>query len=143
MRTAALGCLLLAACGASPRKDFDDGVAVHFILVRERPPERDVTLEPIYTVGETVARPPAVTFGPDHELAREAAVLRTRKDENARVSFWDPVTRTRAERTVDTRHELWIVIEIDELGGTAVVSDERRPPHRDLQEWVPLAEMPH
>lgn len=143
MRRAPLLCLLLAACGTGPRKDFDDGVAVHFILVRERPPEADVTLEPVFTVGETIARPPAVTFGPDHALAREAAVLRARKDKRARVAFWDPVTRTRAERTVDTRHELWIVVEIDELGGTAAMAEERRPPNRELQEWVPLAEMPH
>lgn len=135
------GLLLLAACGAGPREDFDGGVVVHFILVRERAPKEDVTLQPVFTVGESAVRAPAVTFGPEHALAQETAVVRVRREESARVAFWDPVTRQRAEDTFDARHELWIVVDLGADGEGVELSATKKPPNRDLQEWVPLAEM--
>jgi len=141
VRPALLGFLLLAACGTNPRKDFDAGVVLHFILVRERPPEADVTMEPVFTVGDRVVRAPAITFGPDHALAQEAAVLRVPRVDGIRMAMWDPTTRTEARDTVDTRHELWIVVDIQELGGSAGLELFRRPPNEELPDWVPLAEM--
>jgi hypothetical protein len=141
VRSAALLCLLLPACGANPRKDFDSGVVLHFILVRERPPKADTTLRPVFTVGESVVRAPEITFGPDHALAQESAAMLVRRDKKARTSFWDPVTRTGARETLDVRHELWVVVELDDLGGTADFTVYRRPPNREIQEWIPLAEL--
>ncbi|MHC4453009.1 MAG: hypothetical protein ACYS0E_23200 [Planctomycetota bacterium] len=141
MRIALVGLSLLAACGTSPRADFDSGVTVHFLMIRERPPKDDVTLKPVFTVGDAVVRAPAITFGPDHALAQEAAVVRVRRDKKARISFWDPMTRTGARDTADARHEMWVVVDLAQLGGEAALDFHRTPPNRDLQEWTPLAEI--
>ena len=143
MRSALPGLLLLAACGTGPRKDFDSGVVLHFILVRERPPEADTTLRPVFTVGDAVVHAPEITFGPDDPLAQESATILVRRDRKARTSFWDPVTRTAGRETLDTRHELWIVVDLDDLGGNAELTVYRRPPNREIQEWIPLAEFSH
>lgn len=141
MRIALAGLLVLAACGSGPRADFDSGVIVHFVMIRERPPKEDVTLKPVFTVGDAVVRAPAITFGPDHALAQEAAVVRVRREKKARISFWDPVTRTGARKTADARHELWVVVDLAQLGGEAAFDIHRTPPNRDLQGWTPLAEI--
>jgi hypothetical protein len=141
VRSAFLGILLLSACGTGPRRDFDSGVVLHFILVRERPPKSDTTLRPVFTVGDSVVHAPEITFGPDDALAQESAAVLVRRDKKARTSFWDPVTRTAARETLDTRHELWIVVDLDDLGGTADLTVYRRPPNREIQEWIPLAEL--
>ena len=98
MRTALPGLLLLAACGTGPRKDFDSGVVLHFILVREGPPKADTTLRPVFTVGDTVVHAPEITFGPDDPLAQESAAILVRRDKKARTSFWPfgPVSPTPA-----------------------------------------------
>ena len=44
------------------------------------------------------------------------AVVRARRDSSARISFWDPRTRTRARGTLKFEHELWIVIDVSCLG---------------------------
>ncbi|MHC4938365.1 MAG: hypothetical protein ACYTHK_05300 [Planctomycetota bacterium] len=141
MRIPAAGLLLLAACGTGPRADFDSGVTVHFVMIRERPPEENVTLNPVFTVGDAVVRGPAITFGPDEALAQEAAVVRVTREKKARISFWDPVTRTGARETADARHELWVVVDLADLGGEAELEIYRKPPNQDLQEWIPLAEI--
>ena len=128
----------LGACKASPRQDFDSGVAVHFILIRERAPKEDVTLRPVFTVGSSVYQAPAITFGPEYALAQESGVVRVKRDKKARISFWDPVTRTGSRKTVDARHELWIVVDLADLGGDAPFEIYSKPPNRDLQEWIPL-----
>ena len=138
---AALLALLFASCGASPRQDFDSGVNVHFILIRERAPKQDVTLRPVFTVGDSVFHAPPITFGPDHALAQEAAIVRTSRIKKSRLSFWDPVTRTGSRGTYDTRHEMWVIVDLADLGGTAPFETLSRPPNRELQEWIPLAEI--
>ncbi|MEM8884822.1 MAG: hypothetical protein AAGD14_12185, partial [Planctomycetota bacterium] len=105
MRLAVL-LLVLTACGTGPRQDFDEGVQVHFILVRERPPKQDVTLRPIFTVGTSVFRSPPVTFGPDHALAQEAAAFIAPRGSKTRVSFYDPETGTESRDTIDFERAL-------------------------------------
>lgn len=129
---------LLAACGSGPRRDFEEDLTVHFILKRTRPPTENTTLKPVFTVGESVVRAPEVRFGPDDALACEAAVVRAPRSAKTRISFWDPVTRTQARSTIDFRHELWVVVDIDNLGGESWFDVSKRPPNRSLAGWEPL-----
>ena len=136
-------CLLLpvvlaCGCGTGPRRDFDEDLTVHFILLREMPPKEITTLEPVFTVGESVVHAPPVTFGADHALAQEVAVVRARPDSSARISFWDPKTRTGARDTIEFRHELWIVIDVGEFGSVTNFDVYDYPPNRSIQEWRPL-----
>jgi len=130
--------VLAAACGTGPRRDFHEDVTVHFILQREMQPKQTTTLRPVFTVGETVVHAPAVTFGPEHALVQEVAVVRAARDSSARISFWDPMTKTRARDTLKFDHELWIVIDVDEFGTRTDFDVYRYPPNRSIQEWRPL-----
>jgi len=134
----------LSACGSSPRKDFDEGVTVHFILFRKRPPKKDVTLRPIFTVGESVVQAPEVVFGPEHALAIGTATVRAQRGDDTRISFWDPLTRTGSRDTFDFEHELWVLIDVGELGPDrpAPLAVYDYPPNVVLQDWAPHVQMP-
>ena len=129
---------LVGACGSGPRRDFEEDLTVHFILRRTRAPAENTTMKPVFTVGESVVRAPEVRFGPDDALSREVAVVRARRDKKARISFWDPVTRTQARTTVEFLHELWVVVDVDEFGGETWLDVSKRPPNESLQGWKPL-----
>ena len=143
-RTAPFFLLLLLACGSGPRKDFDHGVEVHFILFREKAPRKDVTLKPIFTVGDSVYRAPEITFGPDHDLAMESGIVLAQRGKKTRIAFWDPNTRTGTRDTFDLEHELWIMVDLANLGpdlpAKLIVFDY--PPNQDLQQWKPLVRFP-
>jgi len=132
------------ACGTGPRKDFDEGVTVHFILYREQAPKKNVTLKPVFSVGETVVHAPEVVFGPDEALAIGAGRVRATRGEKTRISFWDPLTRTGSRDTFEFEHELWVLINVGEFGpgkpAPMIVYDY--PPNQILQEWVPLVRFP-
>ena len=144
VRIAPLFLLLALACGSSPRKDFDQGVEVHFILFRKKAPSKDVTLKPIFTVGAAVEHAPEITFGPDHDLAMESGIVLAQRGDKTRFSFWDPNTRTGSRDTFDLEHELWILVDLAHLGpgqpARFIVFDY--PPNQDLQEWKPLVRFP-
>jgi hypothetical protein len=133
-----------SACGTGPRKDFDEGVAVHFILFREKPPAKDMRMRPIFTVGSSMARAPEVVFGPDHALAVGTAVVNATRGKKTRISFWDPLTRTGSRETFTLDHELWILINVGEPGPgkPAPMTVYDYPPNQELQEWVPLVRFP-
>jgi len=142
--------LLLAAlpalpgCGSSPRKDFDQGVAVHFILYRKQAPKEDVTLQPVFCVGDSVLHAPEVVFGPDEPLAIGTANVNAVRGKKTRISFWDPRTRTGSRDTFDFEHELWVLVDIGELGPgkPAPMVAYDYPPNRILQAWAPLVQFP-
>jgi len=149
-RTAAIFLVLLVAlpvlpgCGSSPRKDFDQGVTVHFILFREQAPKENVTLKPVFTVGDSVTHAPEVVFGPDEALAIGTARVKAPRGKKTRISFWDPRTRTGSRDTFDFEHELWVLVDIGELGPgkPARMIAYDYPPNEILQEWVPLVQIP-
>ena len=135
---------LAAGCGTGPRKDFDVGVAVHFILFREKPPEKDMPMRPVFTVGSSVVRAPEIVFGPDHALAQGAAIVMSPRGKKTRFSFWDPVTRTGSRETFTLDHELWILLDVGEPGPgkPAKMTVYDYPPNQELQEWIPLVRFP-
>ena len=117
---------------------------MHFILFREQAPKENVTLKPVFTVGESVTHAPEVVFGPDEALAIGTARVKAPRGEKTRISFWDPLTRTGSRDTFEFEHELWILVDVGELGPgkPAPMIAYDYPPNEVLQAWVPLVESP-